>query len=280
MNPRFLKLRYEKDEDEKELEHFPMSSNELRLMAEREAKVQQPLETDIQEEVSFTIEEFEEANIINLSLDNSLTNKKIFNELKAAAKSAPLPYVNLDCLKKWIKESYTRKIETTLSNLRATTEIERLDLEQFNFVRRVLGIKLMQLRAGHGEKLDSLMDEKTYISTIVSPDFEILKFCFVFEFPSSKWRRELVYRTCSSVRKTDGSLKELTKLCNAICETFWKSKSGDATIASKYYVLAYVVHSKFFNDHSALLCSIEILCTFDEILSDDCSIIHFACYPI
>ncbi|CAG8596789.1 10300_t:CDS:2, partial [Funneliformis caledonium] len=111
-NTRQKKLRYEKDEDKKELERFAMRSNELRLMAEREAKVQQPLETDIQEEVSFTIEEFEEA----------------------ATKSAPLPYVNLDCLKKWIKENYTHKIETTLSNLRATMEIERLDLEQFNFV--------------------------------------------------------------------------------------------------------------------------------------------------
>ena len=73
-----------------------------------------------------------------------------------------------------------------MSNLQATTEIEGLDLEEFNFVKRVLEIKLMQLQAGHGEKLDLLMDENTYTSTIVSPDFEILKLCFPCLF-ISRW---------------------------------------------------------------------------------------------
>ncbi|KAF0483243.1 hypothetical protein F8M41_023240 [Gigaspora margarita] len=72
----------------------------------------------------------------------------------------------------------------------------------------------MQLQAGHGEKLDWLMDENTYTSTIVSPDFEILKLCFpnLFisrwnenEVPSSKWRRILIYGVASA-RKTDGIL--------------------------------------------------------------------------
>ena len=32
----------------------------------------------------------------------------------------------------------------------------------------------MQFQAGHGNKLDLLMDENTYTSTIVSPNFENL----------------------------------------------------------------------------------------------------------
>ncbi|CAI2183373.1 9493_t:CDS:2, partial [Funneliformis geosporum] len=225
-------------EDEEELERFAM----------------QPLETAIEEE-SFTIEEFEEslaeANIVNLSSDNSLINKKIFNNLKTIAKSAPLPHVNLEGLKKWIKENYTVR--------NVTTEIEGLDSEQFDFVRRVLKIKLMQLRAGHGEKLDMLMDENTYTSTIVSPDFEILKFCFPYLFisrwnendvPSSNWRHELVC-TSSSLRKADGILfnydhvnRELLLFENIGPPSRTLNPKYYAAIASKYYVLTYVVHER------------------------------------
>ncbi|CAH1771424.1 5539_t:CDS:2, partial [Entrophospora sp. SA101] len=74
--------------------------------------------------------------------------------------------------------------------------------------------KLMQLQAGHGEKLDLSMDENTYTATIVSPDFETLKLCFptLFisrwnenEVPSSKWRCKLIYGV-GYAHKADGIL--------------------------------------------------------------------------
>ena len=64
--------------------------------------------------------------------------------------------------------------------------IEGFDTEQFDFVKQILEIKLMQLQAGHGEKLDLSMDENTYTATIVSPDFETLKLCFPALF-ISRW---------------------------------------------------------------------------------------------
>ncbi|CAJ0630152.1 13490_t:CDS:2, partial [Entrophospora sp. SA101] len=91
-----------------------------------------------------------------------------------------------------------RKINDTLSNLLATTEIEGFNDDQFDLIKRVFEYKLLQLRAGHDNQLDvSLMDENTYTSTVISPDFEFLKICFPGlnenDVPSSKWRRELIY---------------------------------------------------------------------------------------
>ncbi|CAB5357118.1 unnamed protein product [Rhizophagus irregularis] len=59
------------------------------------------------------------------------------------------------------------------------------------------------------------MDENTYTSTVISPDFEFLKTCFPGLFisrwnendvPSSKWCREFVYGTGALARKADGIL--------------------------------------------------------------------------
>ncbi|CAG8771724.1 26805_t:CDS:2 [Gigaspora margarita] len=157
-----------------------------------------------------------EADIINISSDNLPINREFFNILKEKAHSQPPPRIKLDGLKKWIQENYARKITTTISNIRSITTIEDFDTKQVDFIKRILEIKLMQFQAGHGKKLDLLMDENTYTSTIVSPDFEMLKFCFPKLFisrwnendvPSSKWRREIAYHDSSaSARKADGIL--------------------------------------------------------------------------
>ena len=65
-----------------------------------------------------------------------------------------------------------------MSYLRSTTSIISFDDDEFDFIKWVLESKLMQLRAGHGEKLDLQMDENTFTSTVISPDFELLKACF------------------------------------------------------------------------------------------------------
>ncbi|CAJ0748191.1 19262_t:CDS:2 [Entrophospora sp. SA101] len=105
-----------------------------------------------------------EANIINISANNTLAKKSLFKSLKEQAKSMPFPQ---------------RKINDTLSNLLATTEIEGFNDDQFDLIKRVFEYKLLQLRAGHDNQLDvSLMDENTYTSTVISPDFEFLKICF------------------------------------------------------------------------------------------------------
>ncbi len=93
--------------------------------------------------------------------------------------------------------------------------------------------------------------------------------------PSSKWRHELVRGVGAMARKADGILfnykstsqeillfenigpplktdnpkyrRDLLKCfrncVDALCNIFWKGK-GNVEIASKYYVLAYVVYSK------------------------------------
>ncbi|CAJ0641032.1 4099_t:CDS:2 [Entrophospora sp. SA101] len=251
---------YKKDEDEKESENFTIED----ILASQMDN----------EEIELDNEEFEQrladADIINISAANSLINKKLFNKLKATAQSQSIPCINVDELKKWIKKNYTRKVNTTLSNLRSTTMIEGFDTEQFDF-----------LQAGHGEKLDLSMDENTYTATIVSPDFETLKLCFptLFisrwnenEVPSSKWRCKLIYGV-GYAHKADGILfnydnvdqefllfenvgppsktKE-PKYCadllkcfrnsvDAICKAFWNG-NGDVELAKKYYVLSYVLH--------------------------------------
>ncbi|CAJ0916899.1 13696_t:CDS:2 [Entrophospora sp. SA101] len=152
-----------------------------------------------------------EANIINISANNTLAKKSLFKSLKEQAKSMPFPQVNVDELKNWLKKNYTRKINDTLSNLLATTEIEGFNDDQFDLIKRVFEYKLLQLRAGHDNQLDvSLMDENTYTSTVISPDFEFLKICFPGlnenDVPSSKWRRELIYGVGALARKADGIL--------------------------------------------------------------------------
>ncbi|CAG8542600.1 11852_t:CDS:10 [Dentiscutata heterogama] len=119
-----------------------------------------------------------EADIINISSDNSPINRELFNRLKEKAYSQPPPRIKIDGLKKWIQENYAHKITTTISNIRSVTTIENFDAKQVDFIKRILEIKLIQFQAGQGKKLDLLMDENTYTSTIVSSDFEILKFCF------------------------------------------------------------------------------------------------------
>ncbi|CAG8581200.1 30036_t:CDS:10 [Racocetra persica] len=205
-----------------------------------------------------------EADIINISSDNPPINRELFNRLKEKAHSQPPPRIKIDGLKKWIQENYARKITTTISNIRSVTTIENFDAKQ-------------------AKKLDLLMDENTYTSTIVSPDFEILKFCFPKLFisrwnendvPSSKWRREIVYRDSNaSARKADGILfnyrnitqefllfenigpplktqnpkyngdllKCFRNSVDSICKTFWNG-NGDIKFAKKYYVLAYVLY--------------------------------------
>ncbi|CAJ0875764.1 14026_t:CDS:2 [Entrophospora sp. SA101] len=264
---------YKKDEDKKESENFTIED----ILASQMDN----------EEIELDNEEFEQrladADIINISAANSLINKKLFNKLKVTAQSQSIPRINVDELKKWIKKNYTRKVNTTLSNLQSTTMIEGFDTEQFDFVKRILEMKLMQLQAGHGEKLDLSMDENTYTATIVSPDFETLKLCFpaLFisrwnenEVPLSKWRRKLIYGV-GYARKADGILfnygnvdqefllfenvgppsktkepkyradllKCFRNSVDAICKTFWNG-NGDVELAKKYYVLSYVLHAK------------------------------------
>ncbi|CAJ0749753.1 15652_t:CDS:2 [Entrophospora sp. SA101] len=172
---------YKKDEDEKESENFTIED----ILASQMDN----------EEIELDNEEFEQrladAEIINISAANSLINKKLFNKLKATAQSQFIPRINVDELKKWIKKNYTRKVNTTLSNLQSTTMIEGFDTEQFDFVKQILEMKLMQLQAGHGEKLDLSMDENTYTATIMSPDFETLKLCFPALF-ISRWNENEV----------------------------------------------------------------------------------------
>ncbi|CAG8781740.1 26585_t:CDS:2, partial [Dentiscutata erythropus] len=147
-----------------------------------------------------------EADIINISLDNpSILNRELFNILKEKAYSQPPPHIKIDGLKKWIQENYARKLTTMMSNIRSVTTIEDFDAKQ-----------LMQFQARHGKKLDLLIDKNTYTSTIVSPDFEMLKFCFLKLFisrwnendvPSSKWHCEIVYcDSNTSACKADGIL--------------------------------------------------------------------------
>ncbi|CAG8591822.1 12145_t:CDS:2 [Acaulospora morrowiae] len=241
-----------------------------------------------EEEDELTDDEFEksltEADIIDISSNKPpLIIKESFSRLKEEAQSQTPPHIKVDGLKKWIQENYARKIKTTISNIRSTTTIEGFDTKHVEFIKRILEIKLMQFQAGHGNKLDLLMDENTYTSTIVSPDFEILKFCFPKLFisrwnendvPSSKWRREMVYRNSNaSARKADGILfnyentsqefllfenigpplktknpkyngdllKCFRNSVDSICKTFWNG-NGDVEFAKKYYVLAYVLY--------------------------------------
>ncbi|CAB5357117.1 unnamed protein product [Rhizophagus irregularis] len=154
-----------------------------------------------------------EANIVNISANRSFANKDLLEILKEHAKSDPFFDANITGLKNWFRKNYARKIDDTLSSLQATTEIDGFDENQFNLIKRVLENKLMQL--GHGDQLDVLMDENTYTSTVISPDFEFLKTCFPGLFisrwnendvPSSKWCREFVYGTGALARKADGIL--------------------------------------------------------------------------
>ncbi|CAG8602624.1 22994_t:CDS:10, partial [Gigaspora margarita] len=252
---------YKKNGDEKELGRITVKSNET---------IEDVLASQIdnEEKMELTNEDFEErlndADIINIT----------------TAQSQSLPRINVDGLKEWIKKNYARKIKTTLSNLRSTTIIEGFDAEHSDFIKRIFEIKLMQLQAGHGEKLDWLMDENTYTSTIVSPDFEILNLTNALlnrnenEVPSSKWRRILIYGVASA-RKADGILfnydnvdqeflifenigppsrrkkpkyyadllKCFRNSVDAICKIFWNG-NGDVELVRKYYVLAYVLHGK------------------------------------
>ncbi|CAG8801790.1 30943_t:CDS:10, partial [Gigaspora margarita] len=213
-----------------------------------------------------------EADIINISSDNPPINRELFNRLKKKAHSQPPPRIKIDGLKKCIQENYARKITTTISNIRSVTTIEDFDTKQVDFIKRILEIKLMQFQARHSKKLDLLMDENIYTSTIVSPDFEILKFCFPKLFisrwnendvPSSKWHREIAYCNSSvSAHKADGILfnyenisqefllfenigpplkTQNPKYNDSICKTFW-NENGDVEVAKKYYVLAYVLY--------------------------------------
>ncbi|RIA80165.1 hypothetical protein C1645_14730 [Glomus cerebriforme] len=223
-----------------------------------------------------------EANIVNISANRSLANKDLLKILKEQAKSEPFLDFNITGLKNWFRNNYARKIDNTISNLQATTAIDGFDEKQFDLIKRVLEYKLMQLRAGHGDQLDALMDENTYTSTVISPDFEFLKTCFPGLFisrwnendvPSSKWRRELVYGTGALARKADGILfnyddddheffifenigphletkngkyrndllKSFRNSVDSLCRLFWGG-NGDVNLASKYYVLAYVVY--------------------------------------
>ncbi|RIB28472.1 hypothetical protein C2G38_1470869 [Gigaspora rosea] len=77
---------------------------------------------DNEEEIELTNEDFEQklndADIVNISADNdnSLINKKLFNELKEAAQSQSLRRINVNGLKEWIKKNYTvRKISVVVS---------------------------------------------------------------------------------------------------------------------------------------------------------------------
>ncbi|CAG8472526.1 19819_t:CDS:2 [Racocetra fulgida] len=108
------------------------------------------------------------------------------------------------------------------------------------------------------------------------------------DVPSSKWRREIVYRDSNaSARKADGILfnygnitqefllfenigpplktqnpkyngdllKCFRNSVDSICKTFWNG-NGDIKFAKKYYVLAYVLYSKFL---TIVFCSVVIL---------------------
>ncbi len=141
-----------------------------------------------------------EANIVNISANRSLASKDLLRILKEQAKSVSFPDINITGLKTWFKKNYAvcvrlcisfiyslgllliffqRNIDDTLSNLRATTEIDRFNVNQWDLIKRILEYKLMHLIAGHGNQLDvSLMDENTYTSTVISQDFEFLKLCF------------------------------------------------------------------------------------------------------
>jgi hypothetical protein len=70
--------------------------------------------------------------------------------------------------------------------IRNTLTISGFNEEEFEFIKRVIEHKLLQLRAGVGEKLDYLMDENTYTSTIISVDFENMKLFFPRIF-ISRW---------------------------------------------------------------------------------------------
>src|SRR6266542_1011274 len=97
------------------------------------------------------------------------------------------------------------------------------------------------------------------------------------DVPSSKWRSELIYDTGALACKADGILfnyddsdheflifenigppletknskyhqdllKSFRNCVDSICRLFWRG-IGDVKLASRYYVLAYVVYSEFF----------------------------------
>ncbi len=109
------------------------------------------------------------------------------------------------------------------------------------------------------------------------------------DVPSSKWRRELIYDTGALACKADGILfnyddsdheflifenigppletknskyhqdllKSFRNCVDSICRLFWRG-IGDVKLASRYYVLAYVVYSEFFFYHNALLNSLYL----------------------
>lgn len=85
---------YKKNGDEKELGRITKSNETIEDVLASQI--------DNEEKMELTNEDFEErlndADIINISADNSLINKKLFNELKATAQSQSLPRINVDGL--------------------------------------------------------------------------------------------------------------------------------------------------------------------------------------
>ncbi|CAG8666313.1 29041_t:CDS:10, partial [Racocetra persica] len=156
------------------------------------------MQMDFEEKDELTEDEFEkrlaDTDIVDISSSNpSSVNKVVFNKLKKTAQSQPPPRINVDGLRKWIQKNYARELTITMSNLRSTTTIENFNTEQTDFIKR-----------------------NTYTATIVSPDFELLKFSFpnLFisrwndnEVPSSKWCNEIVYGDENAfARNADGIL--------------------------------------------------------------------------
>ncbi|RHZ84040.1 hypothetical protein Glove_86g123 [Diversispora epigaea] len=130
---------------------------------------------DFIENCNLSDDEYEErlieANIVNISASRSLANKDLLKISKERVKSIPFPNINTTGLKIWIKKIYMRNIHDTLSNLRATTEINGWAWESaFTFP----GLFVSQWKEN--------------------------------DFPSTKWRRELVYYTNAYARKADGIL--------------------------------------------------------------------------
>ncbi|RUS16518.1 hypothetical protein BC937DRAFT_91119 [Endogone sp. FLAS-F59071] len=119
-----------------------------------------------------------------------------------------------------LKQNFNKDISSKLLCLQSMKAIEGFNDDEFDLIKQVLEDKLMHMYARLTGKLDLLMDENTYISMVISTDFEFLKKCFLGLFDSrwyisnqlnenevllSQWCHQLSGESASA-RKADGIL--------------------------------------------------------------------------